>query len=401
MRRLETELEDDDDAPALPDDEVDLIVRAIAQNQASSSVCLGCQLPGHTLVDCNRFVDYIVAESLAQRNPTLRTQIANAHSHFRSRLTSASVRPPASRTVRRLQQSLPSSDSTTSASPPNDASSGPAPSVVDDDDSADHGYRQHSLHITDDATDADFESCFDPVSIRSIELLGVDNSFPASVETVLLPPESPPDSFLLRRLAETYDASTSSSFAHADNGSMANTVNDASLLFAYRPLVASKVRLLDAGDHAHHPLGVGYLCVPTTDREIAGAPTSVFIRTYHTPTIPGIIISHSSMSKQLRTSSYHTSSHANEAGFIHFPHRLRSCQDVYITIQPTSRRGGLTFTEALLLPTAEQHLAPLSPSMRVFRLCSDHQHEPPATLIDPTDGMYCQACQLPPLSDFR
>ena len=114
---------------------------------------------------------------------------------------------------------------------------------------------------------------------------------------------------------------------------MANTVNDASLLFAYRPLVASKVRLLDAGDHAHHPLGVGYLCVPTTDREIAGAPTSVFIRTYHTPTIPGIIISHSSMSKQLRTSSYHTSSHANEAGFIHFPHRLRSCQDVYITIQ--------------------------------------------------------------------
>ena len=54
LRRLETELEDDDDAPApLPDEEVDLIVRAIAQNQASSSVCLGCQLPGHTLVDCN------------------------------------------------------------------------------------------------------------------------------------------------------------------------------------------------------------------------------------------------------------------------------------------------------------------------------------------------------------
>jgi hypothetical protein len=109
---------------------------------------------------------------------------------------------------------------------------------------------------------------------------------PASVETVLLhlPPESPLDSFILRRLAETYDATTSSSFAHANTGSMVNTVNDASLLFAYRPLLASKVHLvLDAGDHAHHPLDVGYLCVPTTDREIAGAPTSVFIRSYHTP----------------------------------------------------------------------------------------------------------------------
>ena len=74
---------------------------------------------------------------------------------------------------------------------------------------------------------------------------------------------------------------------------MANTVHDSVLLFAYRPLKDSKVCLLDDGGHAHHPSGIGFLCVPTANRGIAGAPTSVFIRTYHTPTIPGIIISHS------------------------------------------------------------------------------------------------------------
>jgi hypothetical protein len=55
-------------------------------NQANSPVCLGCQQPGHTLTDCNRFVNYIVAESLAQRHPQLRAQVASAHSQFRSRI---------------------------------------------------------------------------------------------------------------------------------------------------------------------------------------------------------------------------------------------------------------------------------------------------------------------------
>ena len=93
LRRLEeTHEEGADESPFMPEDDVELIVRAIARNQESSSVCIGCQLPGHTLVDCNRFVDYIVAESLAQRHPTLRTQIVNSHSHFRSRLNAAASR---------------------------------------------------------------------------------------------------------------------------------------------------------------------------------------------------------------------------------------------------------------------------------------------------------------------
>ncbi|KAI2498978.1 hypothetical protein MHU86_15482 [Fragilaria crotonensis] len=407
MRRLEADPDVDDDNAILPEADVDLIVLAIASNQASSTVCLGCGMSGHSLIDCNRFVDYIVAESLAQRHPALRTQIANSHSQFRSRLTAATARSraPASaaRAVRSLQMSATAKDI---PSPPDDPDIDQSHPSHASDSTADSGdYRQHSVHMIDGTVlSDDFESCFDPVTIRSVELLGVNQDVPSSAETVsILPSPAPTLPGVMRRLAATYDAVTSSSYAHADNGSMANTVNDASLLFAYRPIQNSKVRLLDAGDHVHHPLGVGFLCVPTTDRGITGAPTSIYIRTYHTPTIPGIILSHAAISKRLRTSSYFASSHADDVGFIHFPHRLRRCQDVYINIQPTSKRGGLTFTEALILPTDEQHTAALTPSMHVLRLCSDHCNPPsPEQLVDPTDGMYCQACQLPPLSsDFR
>ncbi|KAI2512047.1 hypothetical protein MHU86_2335 [Fragilaria crotonensis] len=99
IRRIETASPDFSSSTSdatLDDEEINLMVRAISQNQDASSVCLGCQLPGHKLEDCNRFVDYIVAEGLAQRNPQLKAQIANSHKQFRSRLNSANTRnrPP-------------------------------------------------------------------------------------------------------------------------------------------------------------------------------------------------------------------------------------------------------------------------------------------------------------------
>jgi hypothetical protein len=219
-------------------------------------------------VDCNRFVDYIVAESLAQRYPTLRTQVANSHSHFRTHLTAASARSRVSPTIQphgshiSSLQELPSTESPAPAHPPSAHPTG----TVDDEESMAERWLPATCHPPRRWTaDNDLESCFGPVSIRSIELLGVDPSFPTSAAAVPVFPDSIPDPFILRRLAETYDANSSSSFAHAENGSMANTVNDATHLFTYRPLKDSKVRLLDAGDHAHHPLGVGFLCVPTTD----------------------------------------------------------------------------------------------------------------------------------------
>jgi hypothetical protein len=40
-------------------------------------------------------------------------------------------------------------------------------------------------------------------------------------------------------------------------------------------------------------------------------------------------------------------------------------QDIYIILQPTANRGGLTFTQALIAPTPETHLLPLSPNQFV------------------------------------
>jgi len=119
----------------------------------------------------------------------------------------------------------------------------------------------------------------------------------------------------------------------------------------------------------------------------------VFIRTYYTPTIPGIIISHAAISKQLGTDGYHMSSFAEGAGHILFPHRLRRAQDIYIILQPTASRGGLTFTEALITPTPEAHTAPHPSDYFVRRLCTEH-----AQLS--IDGMTCGACHSPPFRIF-
>ena len=74
---------------------------------------------------------------------------------------------------------------------------------------------------------------------------------------------------------------------------------------------------------------------------------------YHIPTIPGVIISHSAISRQFKPSSYHTLSHLDATGLINFPDRLRRNQDVYVSIQPISKRYGLTFTETFILPDNE------------------------------------------------
>ncbi|KAI2496075.1 hypothetical protein MHU86_18447 [Fragilaria crotonensis] len=75
------------------------------------------------------------------------------------------------------------------------------------------------------------------------------------------------------------------------------------------------------------------------------------------------------------------SSFTESIGHIHFPNRLRSSQDIYIILQPTASRGGLTFTEALIAPSPEAHLAPpfgSSPrSETMHGTCTCHcRHDP-------------------------
>jgi hypothetical protein len=385
---------------ALGDDEIDLVVRAISQNQASSAVCLGCQQPGHTLEQCNRFVDYIVAESLAQRHPQLKAQVALSHRQFRTRLSSATARDAAStaRTVRSLQvDGATVATATSSITSPTGIV---APPDYDDPDEA--GYQQHAILVQSGDPDEDFEACFLTTSVNSVTIpAATDLSLPTAESVSMFELPAVTDEFLLRRLAATRDEHSSSLFAHADNGSMACTTNALDLLFSYRPLSArASVRLYDAGHHAHRPVGVGFLRIPVDRRGVEGGATSIFVRTYYTPSIPGIIVSHSAISKQLGTAGYHMSSFCDAAGYIHFPHRLRRCQDVFMLLQPTDKRGGLTFTEALLVPTEAERSGALPTASMVNRLCSDHTLCPASARLDPTDGMTCDMCHNPPGSDF-
>ena len=199
---------------ALGDDEIDLIVRAISQNQASSSVCLGCQQPGHTLEQCNRFVDYIVAESLAQRHPQLKAQVALSHRQFRTRLTSAGSRDTLStaRTVRSLQM-----DGATIATATSSMTS-PTGVVAPVDELDDAGYQQHAIHVHDgDDVDEDFEAYFSTPTVNSVSItVATDSPLPPADTVSLFDMPDATDKFLLRRLAATCDDKSASSFAHAD-----------------------------------------------------------------------------------------------------------------------------------------------------------------------------------------
>ncbi|KAI2508450.1 hypothetical protein MHU86_5977 [Fragilaria crotonensis] len=252
----------------LGEQEMDLLVRAMSHNQANSDTCLGCSQTGHTLTDCNRFVDYIVAESLAQRHPRLKSQVAASHSKFRSRINmrNADGRPPAgARTVRSILARSPTNDVGA-------ATNAPSATDEDEDDVSPIGYQLNALRGSFPAsTDDDFDLCFTDVNLLSCIMPDVSLPLFELVCSDDLPSCIPLDiplvdseSFLFRRLSETYDPDSRSVFAHADNGSMACTTSDSTLLYSHRALSgnSTEVRLFDAGSHSHHPDGVGFLCLP-------------------------------------------------------------------------------------------------------------------------------------------
>ncbi|KAI2512848.1 hypothetical protein MHU86_1637 [Fragilaria crotonensis] len=388
VRRIETAPLSSDalfgTADLLGEHEVNLLVRATSHNQANSAACLGCHQTGHTLTDCNRFVDYIVAESLAQRHPQLKSQVAAAHSHFRSRINirNADGRPPPGvRTVRSiLSRPTPDSVEVTDVQPSYPADD-TTPNVAGEAEDAPDGYQLNALRGSFPESSDDFDLCFQVVDLQSCTT----------------PDATTP--FLFRRLSETYyDQNSRAIYAHADNGSMACTTSDSSLLFSYRALAGSntKVRLFDAGSHSHHPDGgVGFRCLPAfrvpplalvNSMDVSSfVPYCVFVRTYHTASIPGVIISHCAIAKQLASNGYSMHSSEDHIGLIRFPSSASTqpSEDICISLQPTRLRGGLTFTDALLIPTSDAHVAPLP--------CGPHRF-----VINPLDhGRRAASCLLP------
>ncbi|KAI2501923.1 hypothetical protein MHU86_12544 [Fragilaria crotonensis] len=364
IRRIETASPDFSSSMSeatLDDEEINLMVRAISQNQDASSVCLGCHLPGHKLEDCNRFVDYIVAEGLAQRNPQLKAQIANSHKQFRSRLNSANTRgrppPPTNRTMRRILEHEPAGVEV------------PATEDKDDDEDEDElvGFQQNS---------------------SASPLL--KKSTLRHVSTSPAPTPSPSLSLMQILHFQRQRQFTSTTF-------FPNLSYFVDWLKRMIANVNSRSRM-PTTDRWHALPTIASFSLPTA---LSVAPTSasltpVTMRINLSVSASCIIISHAAISKQLGTDGYHMSSFSENIGHIHFPHRLRRSQDIHIILQPTASRGGLTFTEALIAPTAEAHLAPLPSDQVVRKLCTEHAPVTAATILDPIDGMTCDACHSPP-----
>lgn len=91
--------------------------------------------------------------------------------------------------------------------------------------------------------------------------------------------------------------------AHTDGGSMATTTNRREYLWGYRALSAEEQRpvLRVADSRAHHPVGVGFLRVPTRD-----SPGYRLTKCFYTPSLPATILSPSSMAREHRCTAGYT-----------------------------------------------------------------------------------------------
>jgi hypothetical protein len=74
-----------------------------------------------------------------------------------------------------------------------------------------------------------------------------------------------------------------------------------------------------------------------------------------------VIISHCAIAKQLTSDGYSMTSADERVGLIRFPNKVPSptSEDICIRLQPTRLRGGLTFTESLIIPSPDAHIASL------------------------------------------
>jgi hypothetical protein len=92
--------------------------------------------------------------------------------------------------------------------------------------------------------------------------------------------------------------------AHTDGGSMATTTNRREYLWDYRELSPEERRpvLRVADSRAHHPVGIGFLRVPTTDNKHGYHPA----RCFYTPSLPATILSPSAMAREHQCSGGYT-----------------------------------------------------------------------------------------------
>ena len=145
--------------------------------------------------------------------------------------------PPGVRTVRSiLSRPMPDSVKVTDVQPSYPANN-TTPTVDGETEDAPDGYQLNALRRSFPESSDDFDLCFQAVDLQSCTTPDATTPFFESVcgddvpfDIVSDIPSVDSDSFLFRRLSETYDPNSRAIYAHAENGSMACTTSDSSLL---------------------------------------------------------------------------------------------------------------------------------------------------------------------------
>jgi hypothetical protein len=141
--------------------------------------------------------------------------------------------------------------------------------------------------------------------------------------------------------------------AHFDGGSMATTTDQRQYLWFYRDYNETErpQTLQVADNHKHHPVGFGFLCIPTTTG-------SCFIRCLHTPTLPATIVSPFDAGIQHGCCGY---SCASSFDGVHCTVRLHfaPAENKDDICFPQQLHRGLLFSDPAILPTVAQRSAPI------------------------------------------
>jgi hypothetical protein len=138
---------------------------------------------------------------------------------------------------------------------------------------------------------------------------------------------------------------------------MATTTDQCQCLWFYRTFTTTEhpQTLQVADNHKHHPVGFGFLCIPTTTG-------SCFIRCLYTPTLPATIVSPFDAGIQHGCCGYSSASSFDGARCtvrLHF----KPADNKNDICFPQQLHRGLLFSDPIILPTVAQHSAPIPPDL--------------------------------------
>lgn len=143
---------------------------------------------------------------------------------------------------------------------------------------------------------------------------------------------------------------------HVDGGALATTTERKEYLWRYkeasheeRKRVLPRLKMADGTIHV--PSGTGYLKVPCVN-----SPGFHFVESYYTPEVPATIISPDCLGRALGCDGYHTYSDFVNGSALLQLERCNLCPSPNMDFR-LQRIRGLLFTDHLIAPTEQEHLA--------------------------------------------